>query len=75
MPILVHKVERFTAHAHEGGRTLFFMVRSGSRRRQSKFFEPGEVPEFEGDVGYFEIDRMRGRWVFVRQVEKPKWHD
>jgi hypothetical protein len=65
-----YKVERST---DRDGRTLFFMVRSGSRSRPHKFFFPGrppEVPPFEGASAWFEVEKThRGEWKFLRQVE------
>ncbi|MGA0603879.1 hypothetical protein ACO2Q3_24445 [Caulobacter sp. KR2-114] len=52
------------------GRTLYFMIYSGSRRRQHTFFEPSQVPAFEGASAWFAIERdHRGGWTFLRQVE------
>ncbi len=69
MTPLVYKVERARSLPDAGGRTLYFMIRSGSRRRPHKFFQPGEVPAFDGEVAWFEIDRKSGAWTFLRQVD------
>lgn len=44
------------------GKTLYFLIRSGSRSRQHQLFEPDEVPEFEGESVWFEVQPIgRGR--------------
>jgi hypothetical protein len=57
----------------EGGRTLYFLIHGASR---PEFLDTEEVPEFEGDVGWFELERVRGKvwmtWKVIRQVEEPK---
>ena len=70
MAIQVREIERRTDVA---GKTLYFMIKSGSRSRQHKFFEPDEVPAFEGDSAWFEIEPRGGRahWKVVRQVDPP----
>ncbi|MDO8912274.1 MAG: hypothetical protein Q8N10_03185 [Phenylobacterium sp.] len=70
MATQVREIERRT---DVGGKTLYFMIKSGSRSRQHKFFEPGEVPDFEGDSAWFEIEARGGRshWKVLRQVEPP----
>ncbi len=52
MATQVREIERRTDIA---GKTLYFMIKSGSRSRQHKFFEPSKVPDFEGDSAWFEI--------------------
>ena len=69
MPTLTYKVERLTSGSHHGDETLSFFIRPGSVRRPWKFFRPDEVPAFEGRVAWFEIERTRGQWRFVRQVD------
>ncbi len=55
------------------GRTLYFMIAAGSRSRQHRFFEPDEVPPFEGPSAWFEVEPRGGRahWKVLRQVEPP----
>jgi hypothetical protein len=60
------EVRRFTDGS---GRTLFFAVHLGSRRAGWRFFQPGEVPEFEGETARFEVEVVKGRWVFGRRIE------
>lgn len=68
--ILPYKVQRYRARPEDGGHTLFFGISLGSRSRGHKWFSPGEVPEFEGNSAWFEIDRAKGQWRFVRQIER-----
>jgi hypothetical protein len=67
--LITYKVMRSATLPNAGSRTLYFSVLLGSRSRGHKFFEPHEVPDFEGDIAWFEIDRSKGQWRFVRQVE------
>jgi hypothetical protein len=54
------------------GRTLFFVSQSGSRRRRSLFFDPAQVPEFEGKMAWFEIERDgKGGWLVKAEVPPP----
>jgi hypothetical protein len=69
--VAVYKVERARALPDAEARTLFFSIKLGGRKRGYRFFEPGEVPAFEGDHAWFEIERARGQWRFIRQVEAP----
>ena len=51
------------------GNTLYFMIRAGSRSRQHRFFEPNEVPEFDGESAVCEIEKGRGgHWKVLRVV-------
>jgi len=54
------------------GKTLYFMIYSGSRSRSHRFFRPGtppHIPPFEGASAWFEVERgHRGEWRFLRQV-------
>jgi len=67
------KLERLRTHREDGHRTMSLFVRPNSRRGAWIWFEPDQVPEFEGDMGWFEIERRTGGWSIVRQVEKPAW--
>lgn len=66
-----YKVERVRTLANAGGKTLYFLIRTGTRRQPTTFFSPEEVPEFDGEEAWFEIDRRRRPWKFIRQVAKP----
>ena len=70
MAAQVSKIERRTDLT---GKTLYLIIKSGSRSRQHKFFEPHEVPDFEGDSAWFEIEPRSGRahWKVLRQVAPP----
>jgi hypothetical protein len=69
--VLVVKIERLRSHADDGLRTLSYFIRPGSRRRPWKFFDPDQVPDFEGESAWFEVDRTRGAWTILRQVPPP----
>ena len=62
---------RMTDHA---GTTLCFYIPSAGRRVPRKFMEPGDVPDFEGESGVFEIESYRApgcpwlRWRAVRKI-------
>ncbi|RIA46240.1 hypothetical protein DFR49_0773 [Hephaestia caeni] len=54
--------------------TARFFIRPGSRSRPWTWFEADEVPPFEEEIGWFELERERGHgWKVVRQVPKPAW--
>jgi len=64
---LVHLIERRTG---PDGRVLHFVTRTG-RRPWLKVFPISEVPPFEGDKAWFEVEHAPGRpWRFLRQVER-----
>lgn len=69
--IRTYKVQRYRNGPEDSGETLFFGIFLGSRSRGHKWFRPGQVPEFDGDEAWFEVDRDKGGWRFVRQVERP----
>lgn len=54
----------------------YFMIPGVDRRHGPEFLSAHEVPEFDGDVAYFEMERVRtGPWMgwrIVKQVEPPK---
>jgi hypothetical protein len=53
-----------------GGESLFFVIPSSDRRYPPTFFRPGEVPEFGGESAWFEMQRIKGRWLLLRQVDE-----
>jgi hypothetical protein len=54
---------------HDGSdRTLSFFARPGRRKGGWVWFEPDEVPEFNGDEADFECERVKGGWKVLRQV-------
>ena len=65
------KVQRCRTLPEHGGRTLFLSVFLGSRSRGWLHFRPNELPDFEGEEAWFEMERVKGRWRIVRQVEPP----
>lgn len=67
---LPHLIERRRALPNAGGYTLYFMCRSGRRRTQHRFFQPEEVPEFDGEAAVFDVayKSWQGPWRFVRLV-------
>jgi len=74
-PPIIKKLNRVRGHVEDGRPTLFFSVNPNSRRGKWVFFRPDQVPEFDGEVGWFECEKLGGRggWRVVRQVEKPSW--
>lgn len=61
------------------GRTLHFRcdhVGARSGNSTSSFIDKEDVPEFEGDVAWFELERVPAkpwpRWRAVRQIEEPR---
>lgn len=71
---MIRKIRRVRTHAHEGGGTLYFKTIGGSRQNPTRFFDPDEVPEFEGEEAWFEVEPLRGpvwmTWRFLRQVDE-----
>ncbi len=54
--------------------TARFFIRPGCRSRPWIWFEPEEVPPFDEEEAWFELERERGRgWKVLRQVSKPAW--
>jgi hypothetical protein len=53
-----------------GGRTLFFHTKTTDRRHPSHFFDPQEVPEFEGESAWFEVEWRDKRWRVTRRVDE-----
>jgi len=58
-------------------RTLYFTFPGGRKgtRSTSTFVDPKDVPEFEGEQAWFEVELVAGKpwsfWRAVRQVEAP----
>jgi hypothetical protein len=66
------EVRRKRLLPQDGGTTLFFTIHGIARR--ARFAQPHEVPEFEGEVAFFEVEqrnKTRLGYVFIRQVERP----
>jgi hypothetical protein len=67
---LVKQLQRMT---DGDGRTLFFVGLPISRRRHPLFLKPDQVPAFEGEIGWFEMQRDgKGGWIVQRQVARPQ---
>lgn len=69
--LIIAKIERLRSGADDGRRTMRYFIRPGSRSRAWKFFDVGQVPGFEGESAWFEIDRAKGGWTFLREVPSP----
>lgn len=73
----IAKLSRRRLLEEDGGGTLFFVVHAG---RRPDYLQPDQVPEFEGDEAWFELERARvpGRiwptWKVLRQVPAPEGH-
>ena len=70
----IAKLVRFRQSHEPDSPTLYFFVEVG---RRGEYLRPGEVPEFDGDEAWFELERAPkgpGRpwpsWRVVRQVER-----
>lgn len=75
----VCEVRRQRLLPQDGGGTLFFTIHGLARR--ARFADPGQIPEFEGEVAFFEVEQRNKTklgYVFLRQVEPPErsltWH-
>ena len=73
------EVHRQSLLPQDGGCTLFFVIHGLARR--ARFADIGQVPEFDGEKAFFEVESKRGTklgYVFLRQVERPgrslTWH-
>jgi hypothetical protein len=65
------KLIRYRALPDAGGHTLFFAADGGGRRHPAPFFQPHEVPDFEGDTAWFEGEGSRARgYRIVRRVHE-----
>ena len=69
MPVLIYKIERLRLGPDQGRRTTRYFIRPGRVRGPWKFFRPDEVPPFEGETAWFEIERKGASWRFIREVE------
>lgn len=63
----------------QDGTTLHFTMPAKTQRRRCplEFLEPANVPEFEGEQAWFELERVSARpwayWRAVRRVDPPAW--
>jgi hypothetical protein len=70
--VRVCRVTRERTLPADGGRTLFFRIDGIARR--ARFADPGQVPAFEGEQAFFEVEarpKAALGYVFIREVEKP----
>lgn len=70
----IAKLRRICLLEKDGGDTLSFQI-LGTKRPE--FLSPSEVPPFEGDEAWFELERIRGpvwmTWKVLRQTTEPLW--
>jgi hypothetical protein len=59
-------LERLRMLSEEGGATMRFFVRPGSRRGPWIWLDPEDVPDFCMEEAEAEIERVEGRWRVVR---------
>ncbi len=63
--------------ADRTSRTLYFTYPGGSGRGNSRvgFVAPEHMPEFEGEEGWFEMERVKAKpwsyWRAVRRLDPP----
>ncbi|WP_035018128.1 hypothetical protein [Caulobacter sp. UNC358MFTsu5.1] len=74
----VMKLTRVRAYAQDKtSRTLHFLHPGGTGRGNSRvgFVSPEHVPAFEGEEGWFEMERIRAKpwsyWRAIRRVDPP----
>ncbi|HEY0436903.1 MAG TPA: hypothetical protein VGC92_09695 [Phenylobacterium sp.] len=48
--------------------TVRYFIRPGSRSRPWRWFQPDQVPPFEGRTARFEMERVKGGWRFLHQI-------
>ena len=65
----IAKLERLTGHGANAGVTYRYFVQPGSRSRPFIWFDPKDVPEFEGPTARFEIALVDKVWRVLRRVE------
>ncbi|MDB5481557.1 MAG: hypothetical protein JWO83_2610 [Caulobacteraceae bacterium] len=60
-----------------GSATQFFATRSTDRRHRPLFFDPDEVPDFDGEEASLLAERIKGGWRIVRRVQEngEPWPD
>jgi hypothetical protein len=68
-PVRTMKLVRFRTLPNAGGNTLYFWAKSG---KSGRFFRPEQVPEFEGEEAWFEVQNVGGGQLKVlRRVDAP----
>lgn len=64
---MVHRlITRSKTLPDAGGQTLFFTFMT----RRLQFLRPEQVPEFDGDQAWFEIERVKGLWRVGRRTDE-----
>ena len=63
-------LRRARALPNAGGYTLYFVSEGGDRRHPPHFFQPDEVPEFEGESALFECVWRDGRWRVAHRIDE-----
>jgi len=61
-----YRLQRFR---DSDGRTLFFAIFLGTRRRGWKTFKPEEVPDFDGETADVRIEKRAGQWIILAAPE------
>jgi len=69
----IAKLRRVRLSPKDGGDTLHFQIMG---RDRPEYLSVSEVPPFEGEEAWFELERIRGpvwmTWKVLRQVESPE---
>ncbi len=69
----IAKLKRFRYLPQDGGGTVYFKADFG---RLGVYLAPEDVPEFDGEEGWFELIRAPGaprtRWKAIRQIDPPR---
>lgn len=63
---------KLTRVKHADGSTVMFTTPDGGRTGRSplQFFDKEKVPAFEGDVAWFEVERVRNGAKIVRIIRQ-----
>ena len=76
-PPIIRKLRRVRSSKDDNFRTLFFTAELLGRTHgnsRSTFIQPENVPDFDGEEAWFELERVRakprGYWRAIRQVER-----
>jgi len=65
----IFRLRRYRVSADAGSATLFFASQGGDRKHPPTFFEPDEIPPFEGERASFLAEWVRPKdWAIVRRV-------
>jgi hypothetical protein len=77
MKTRILQLKRYRNLPSAGSGTLYFATKSTDRRHPSLFFDPSEVPEFDGEEAWFLAERITGGWRIARRVQETgePWPD